>query len=103
MGTETKPQKKESSPPKDVQIQTEPLAELECTQCHCGIDVSEVPSFSTILCPECGGELTVPARFGNFLLLDLLGTGGMGGVFLAEDVILVVESLNLKHAEKLIQ
>lgn len=69
----------------DVNIQTDPLGQMACEHCQCGIDVSEVPSFSTILCPECGEELTVSARFGNFRMLKLLGTGGMGGVFLARD------------------
>jgi hypothetical protein len=42
-------------------------------------------SFVPIKCPACGAQQTVPAKFGAFLLLSRLGSGGMGLVFHAVD------------------
>lgn len=61
---------------------------LSCGACGCEVDVSEVVPFVKVQCPDCGHVETVPARLDHFLLLDLLGTGGMGGVYLARDEVL---------------
>jgi len=64
------------------------IDKLGRTACeHCGeiLDVSEFHVFEEIECPVCGGLLTVPGRFGNYYLLQELGRGGMGSVFLARD------------------
>ena len=71
--------------PQPVAITTDKINEMACAQCACQIDVSEFDPFARIQCPECGREQAVPARLGHFLLLDLLGTGGMGGVYVAKD------------------
>jgi serine/threonine protein kinase len=64
---------------------TDRVATLVCSNCGCVIDVSELEPFIKVECPDCGGVNTVPARLGHFLLLDLLGMGGMGGVYYAKD------------------
>lgn len=56
-----------------------------CTACGARIDVKDLPPFSSITCKACGAATTVPVKLGNFLLLRLIGTGGMGGVYFARD------------------
>ena len=68
-----------------VHILTDPVQEMTCTECETPLDVSELESFTEIECPTCNKPQTVPARLGPFLLLKLLGTGGMGAVYHAVD------------------
>ncbi len=68
-----------------VSIATDPVEEFKCSQCGCIIDVSGLPAFTQVECPDCSTIEAVPARLGNFLLLKLLGMGGMGGVYYAKD------------------
>lgn len=70
---------------KSVGISVDRVPTLACSQCGCEIDVSALEPFTTIECPECGHQDTVPAKLGQFLLLRLIGTGGMGGVYVAKD------------------
>lgn len=74
----------EASTP-SINILTDPVSEFNCPKCDCLIDVSELPAFTEIECPNCESKEYVPAKLGNFLLLKLLGTGGMGGVYYAKD------------------
>ncbi len=69
-------------------IVTERFDQLLCTQCDNPMDISEIEPFARIECPNCGHPATVPAKLGHFILLDLIGTGGMGGVYIAEDATL---------------
>ena len=62
-------------------IVMEPVTEVACTDCQHPLDVSGLPPFTEIACPECGTPQVVPAKLGNFLLLGLLGKGGMGAVY----------------------
>ena len=68
-----------------VDVATDKVDVLVCSKCGCEIDVSEVEPFSRVECPDCGSIEPVPARLGSFLLLNLIGTGGMGGVYYAKD------------------
>lgn len=54
--------------------------------------------FLEFACPHCGTRQVVPARFGGFLLLGLLGRGGMGAVYHGLD-----EQLNRHVAIKVLQ
>ena len=68
-----------------IHILYDPVARMICPFCHARMDVSSIAPFSKAICPSCGNEVTVPARLGTFLLTELLGTGGMGGVYRAHD------------------
>jgi len=68
-----------------VSIVVDPVTRMKCESCGCAIDVSAFNPFDTIRCPECDKEAVVPARLGPFLLLRLINTGGMGGVYHALD------------------
>jgi serine/threonine-protein kinase len=65
----------------DTDIMMEPVREVACTACNHLMDVSGLMAFTEIACPECGTAQVVPAKLGNFLLLGLLGKGGMGAVY----------------------
>ena len=69
----------------DVNILYDPVRKMACPFCHGQLDTSGTPAFTSLECPSCGHTMVVPARLGAFLLLDLLGKGGMGGVFRAHD------------------
>jgi serine/threonine protein kinase len=49
------------------------------------LEVGELPLFHQVVCPHCRREIHVRRRWGRFDLLDVLGHGGCGGVFLARD------------------
>ncbi len=67
------------------QIVFDKVDHMECQSCHAQIDVSSLPAFTQAICPNCGKEVTVPGRLGNYLLLNCLGSGGMGSVYRAFD------------------
>jgi serine/threonine protein kinase len=68
-----------------ISVATEKFDQLVCSKCECVIDIRELEPFTRIECPQCSHPATLPAKFGDFLLLDLIGAGGMGAVFIAED------------------
>jgi serine/threonine protein kinase len=82
----------------EIQIVTEPVSSTPCPKCGAVLDVTGRQAFADIKCAACRFEFEVPARFGNFLLLQVLGMGGMGGVYRARD-----ESLNREVAIKVMQ
>ncbi len=62
-------------------VTTDRVDEIVCNHCHATLDVSTCEPFTHIECPSCHAELPVPAQLANFVLLELLGQGGMGAVF----------------------
>ena len=66
-------------------IVTDPVHETTCLKCHHLMDVSNLPAFVEIACPECGTQQRVPGKMGAFLLVELLGKGGMGAVYRGRD------------------
>jgi eukaryotic-like serine/threonine-protein kinase len=61
---------------------------INCHACSALIDLTGQASFTQVECPKCGALSVVPLKFGNFLLLNAIGTGGIGTVYKAIDLAL---------------
>jgi eukaryotic-like serine/threonine-protein kinase len=59
---------------------------INCHQCNAPIDLAGHQAFTHIECSRCGALSVVPLKFGNFLLLNAMGIGGMGTVYKAIDL-----------------
>ena len=75
---------------------------INCHECNAPIDLAGLQAFTHVECGRCGALSVVPLKFGNFLLLNALGIGGMGTVYKAIDLslnrYLAVKILQRKHA-----
>jgi hypothetical protein len=71
---------------------------INCHQCNAPIDLAGQTAFTHVECSRCGALSVVPLKFGNFLLLNAIGIGGMGTVYKAIDL-----SLNRYLAVKILR
>ena len=61
---------------------------IVCYSCEQKLDVSELAAFTKVECPVCESKLIVPKPFGNLLLEEDLGNGGITHVYRAMDMTL---------------
>lgn len=61
---------------------------VSCHACRQKIDVSDLEPFSHFACPSCSADMIVPKWFGNYLLEEQCGQGGMANVYRALDLTL---------------
>lgn len=66
-------------------ILADAVEQFNCPACGATIDVKGATPFSEITCHACEAQTTVPQKLGNFLLMRMIGMGGMGGVYFARD------------------
>ena len=71
---------------------------INCHACSAPIDPAGRAAFTQVECSRCGALSVVPLQFGNLLLLNVLGIGGMGTVYKGIDL-----QLNRYVAVKILQ
>jgi serine/threonine protein kinase len=59
---------------------------INCHSCGAIVDLTGQTGFTHVECKHCGAPSVVPLKFGDFLLLNVIGTGGTGTVYKAIDV-----------------
>ncbi|MDE0839577.1 MAG: serine/threonine-protein kinase, partial [Kiritimatiellae bacterium] len=69
----------------ETQIQLDRIDVFECSACNTALDVSDLEPFTEVECPNCEKRDNVPAKLGQFTLLNLINTGGMGAVYRGRD------------------
>lgn len=72
----------------DQDLIATPVSRMVCSSCKHELDVSGRPAFSTVACPQCGMMLSVPVMLGQFMLVERMGSGGMGAVYRGLDLAL---------------
>jgi LSD1 subclass zinc finger protein len=59
---------------------------INCHSCGTILDLTGQTGFKHVECNRCGALSVVPLQFGDFLLLNVIGIGGMGVVYKAIDL-----------------
>lgn len=99
MSNETMNSESHTEPNDSIDISgLEPVENITCSECKNPILTAGSRPFTMAKCHACGADNIVPAKFGHFHLLKRLGAGGMGTVFLAQDI-----TLGRKVAIKMMQ
>ena len=77
-------------PKSDESLNLQQLETLKiiCHHCSQKLDVTYMAPFTQFECPSCKSDLIVPKWFGNFLLEEKVGIGGMAEVHRALDIVL---------------
>ena len=83
---------------KTMGINMDHVEQIGCPYCQAELNVADFDVLEDILCPACQKEITVPGRLGHFILIEKLGRGATGGVFMAQD-----ENLNRLVALKVMR
>ncbi|HTS18480.1 MAG TPA: serine/threonine-protein kinase [Verrucomicrobiae bacterium] len=61
---------------------------INCHSCGAVLDLAGQVGFTHIECKQCGAPSVVPLEFGDFLLLNVIGTGGTATIYKSIDVLL---------------
>ncbi len=56
-----------------------------CPSCGQSVSTAGLEPFGKVDCPACGETLRVERTFENFVVVEPLGTGGMGSVYKTRD------------------
>jgi hypothetical protein len=72
----------------DQDLKATPVDRMVCSSCGKEVEVAGRPAFSAVACPHCGTMLAVPVQLGPFLLVERMGSGGMGAVYRGLDTAL---------------
>ncbi|MDL5051082.1 serine/threonine-protein kinase [Oscillatoria amoena NRMC-F 0135] len=74
------------------------LTEINCLNCNTLLSVEGIEPLSRVACPVCGHENLVSMIVANYKIVSIIGTGGQGTVYRAQDM-----SLNRIVAVKLLK
>src|SRR6266480_3820034 len=66
-------------------IEAEPAMTQACPACGTAIDTTGADPLTQIACPNCGETTRVDRTFDHFVVVEMVGVGGMGTVYKARD------------------
>src|SRR5438445_10777084 len=66
-------------------IEAEPAMTQACPACGTANDTTGADPLTQIACPNCGETTRVDRAFDHFVVVEMVGVGGMGTVYKARD------------------